>query len=53
MPEPEDPTVIDDTDAEREMRRVLDEVAEQQARGVKPTKAQLVSAARALREGYI
>ena len=51
MPEPEEPNVIDDTDAEREVRRALAALAEQEARGVGPTRDQLASAARTLREG--
>jgi hypothetical protein len=51
MPDADDHDVIDDTDAEREVRRALDALADQQARGVGPTRDQLASAARALRKG--
>lgn len=45
-----DDVVIDDTDGEREVQAALRALAEQQARGSGPTRDQLVSAVRALRE---
>jgi hypothetical protein len=42
--------VIDDTDGERQVQQALQALAEQQARGSGPTREQLVSAVRALRE---
>jgi hypothetical protein len=50
VPDQDDPNVIDDTDAEREVRRALETLAEQEALGIGPTRDQLASAARALRD---
>jgi hypothetical protein len=50
MPGPDDPFLLDDTDAEREIRQALDALAEQQRRTPdgRPTRDQLVSAVQAL-----